>query len=239
MKWNALIDLLPNYLWTNGTEYTGLVMTAKLFIFSLIPSLLLAIILALLQVFGPRYLSRLIQVFTYVLRGTPLYLQLMLIYFGLSQFEVVQTGWQNEHPFWLLFRGAMFCTVLALVLNATAYLTELLAGMLATYPRNDIVAAESFGMSRWAIICHLILPATLRRGIPSLNNEMVFLLHATSLASTVTLLDLTGVARAFYAETYSPFIPFLVAAVFYLVCTFLLIFIASRAETKWLAFLRP
>ena len=110
--------------------------------------------------------------------------------------------------------------------------------MMVTFPRQEWVAGEAYGMGKWQIIRRLVLPATLRRGIPALNNEMVFLLHATSLASTVTLLDITGVARAFYAMTYSPFIPFLMAAALYLLCTFMLIFAFSRAERRWLAFIR-
>ncbi|SQI39901.1 Histidine transport system permease protein hisM [Serratia plymuthica] len=142
------------------------------------------------QVYGPRPLSWLIRCVTYFFRSTPLYLQLMLIYYGLSQFDVVQLGWQNDQPFWLLFRDATFCATLALVLNTSAYVAELLAGMMGTFPRQEWVAGEAFGMSQWQIIRRLVLPATLRRGIPALNNEMVFLLHATSLASTVTLLTL-------------------------------------------------
>ena len=107
-----------------------------------------------------------------------------------------------------------------------------------TFPRQEWVAGEAFGMSQWQIIRRLVLPATLRRGIPALNNEMVFLLHATSLASTVTLLDITGEARSLYAATYTPFIPFLMAAALYLLCTFMLIYLFSRAERRWLAFAR-
>lgn len=200
--------------------------------------MLLALLMAVGQAFGPRPLSWLIRSITYFFRSTPLYLQLMLIYYGLSQFDIVQLGWQDDQPFWLLFRDATFCAVLALVLNTSAYVAELLAGMMVTFPRQEWVAGEAFGMSQWQIIRRLVLPATLRRGIPALNNEMVFLLHATSLASTVTLLDITGVARAFYASTYSPFIPFLMAAALYLLCTFMLIFLFSRAERRWLAFAR-
>lgn len=239
MNWQEFLSALPAYFWTDGVSQTGLVMTAQLFLLSAIPGLLLAIALAVLQVYGPGYLSKLVSIFTYFFRGTPLYLQLMLIYYGLSQFDIVQVGWQNGQPFWLLFRDALFCAVLALVLNTAAYSTELLAGMIASYPEQEIIAAEAFGLSPMTIIFRLVLPGALRRCIPALSNEMVFLLHATSLASTVTLLDITGVARALYAGSYSPFYPFLIAAALYMACTFLLIYLFMRAEAKWLAFLKP
>lgn len=239
MNLQTFIEAVPGYLWSDGNGSTsGLAMTAELFLLSLVPGMALAVLLAISQAYGPRLLAWPVRGFTWFFRSTPLYLQLMLIYYGLSQFDIVQLGWQNDRPFWLLFRDATFCATLALVLNTAAYVAELLAGMMATFPRQEWVAGEAYGMTKWQIIRRLVLPATLRRGIPALNNEMVFLLHATSLASTVTLLDITGVARAFYAITYSPFIPFLMAAALYLVCTFLLIFVFSQAERRWLAFIK-
>lgn len=238
MNLQTMLEAAPTFLYSDGSDVTGLAMTAKLFLLSVVPSLLLALLMAVGQAFGPRPLSWFIRSITYFFRSTPLYLQLMLIYYGLSQFDIVQLGWQDDQPFWLLFRDATFCATLALVLNTSAYVAELLAGMMVTFPRQEWVAGEAFGMSQWQIIRRLVLPATLRRGIPALNNEMVFLLHATSLASTVTLLDITGVARSLYAATYSPFIPFLMAAALYLLCTFMLIYLFSRAERRWLAFAR-
>nr|WP_308531091.1 ABC transporter permease subunit [uncultured Serratia sp.] len=238
MNLQNMLEAAPSFLWSDGSDVTGLAMTAKLFLLSVVPGLVLAMLMAIGQVYGPRPLSYLIRSVTYFFRSTPLYLQLMLIYYGLSQFDVVQLGWQNDQPFWLLFRDATFCATLALVLNTSAYVAQLLAGMMETFPCQEWIAGEAYGMSQRQIIRRLVLPATLRRGIPALNNEMVFLLHATSLASTVTLLDITGVARALYAATYSPFIPFLMAAALYLLCTFLLIFLFSRAERRWLGFIR-
>ncbi|MDF7681392.1 ABC transporter permease subunit [Enterobacteriaceae bacterium ESL0689] len=239
MNLQTVIDVIPDYLWRDGNDnISGLAVTAELFLLSLIPGMILAIVMAIVQVYGPRYLAWPIRSVSWFFRSTPLYLQLMLIYYGLSQFEIVQSGWQHERPFWLLFRDATFCAILAFVLNTSAYVAELLAGMMITFPHQEWLAGEAYGMSKGQIIGRLVLPATLRRGIPALNNEMVFLLHATSLASTVTLFDITGVARMFYAMTYSPFIPFLIAAALYLFCTFLLIFIFHRAERHWLGFIR-
>mgnify|MGYP002652511503 CR=1 FL=1 len=185
MNLQTFLDAIPSFLWSDGNgAASGLAVTAELFLLSIVPGMALAIAMAVGQVYGPRALALPIRGFTYFFRSTPLYLQLMLIYYGLSQFDIVQTGWMNDQPFWLLFRDATFCATLALVLNTAAYVAELLAGMMVTFPRQEWVAGEAYGMGKWQIIRRLVLPATLRRGIPALNNEMVFLLHATSLAST-------------------------------------------------------
>ncbi len=239
MTLNEVIKALPAFLWSDGDHWSGLVITAKLFLLAGVFGMALALLLALAKVYGPRYLAWSVEGFGYLFRGTPLFLQLMLIYYGISQFDLVTNGWDAEQPFWLLFRDATFCAVLAYTLNTAAYAQEVLAGALQNYPPEEIIAAEAFGMSRWQAIRSIVLPGALRRVIPAFSNEMVFLLHATALASTVTLLDITGVARSLYAQTYSPFYPFLMAAVLYLACTFLLLYIFKQAERHWLVFLRP
>ncbi|NML34449.1 ABC transporter permease [Paraburkholderia antibiotica] len=239
MNASDFLQDLGTFLWSNGFDQTGLVVTARLFLLAAIPGLVLASACALLQVYGLRYVAQPIALFGYFFRGTPLYLQLMLIYYGLSQFEVVQNGWADGNPFWLMFRNALFCAVIGFALNTAAYSMQVLKGALLSYPRGEIVAAEARGMSFAKIVFRIVLPGALRRTVPAYSNEMVFLLHATSLASTITLLDITGVARAIYASTYSLFYPFFVAALFYMTCTFLLLYAFRQAERKWLAFLRP
>lgn len=236
MTLDEILRALPGYLWGDGGQWSGLAVTAKLFLISGGLGMLLAVLLALLRVYGPAPLRWSVAAFSYFFRGTPLFMQLMLIYYGVSQFSWVIDGWQAEDPFWLLFRDATFCAVLAYVLNTAAYAQEILAGALAAYPREEIMAAEAFGMSRARVIRRIVLPGALRRSIPVLSNEMVFLLHATALSSTVTLLDVTGVARALYAATYAPFFPFLMAAA---ICTFALLASFRQAERRWLKFLRP
>ncbi len=144
-----LYRAVPGYLWSDGNGSTsGLAMTAELFLLALAPGMVLAVLLAIGQAYGPRLLAWPVRGFTWFFRSTPLYLQLMLIYYGLSQFDIVQLGWQNDRPFWLLFRDATFCATLALVLNTAAYVAELLAGMMATFPRQEWVAGEAYGMTK-------------------------------------------------------------------------------------------
>ena len=108
-----------------------------------------------------------------------------------------------------------------------------------SYPQTEIVAAQSFGMSARQVVQRIVLPGVFRRVLPMFSNEMVFLLHATALASTVTLMDITGVARSLYAKTYSPYAPFMLAALLYMAATFALLYSFHRAERRWLQFLRP
>lgn len=238
MTIDEIVKTLPAFLWAENGHWSGLVVTSKLFLMSGLLGILLALPLALGKVYGPRPLRWFIDTFSYLFRGTPLFLQLMLIYYGVSQFDIVMTGWENENYFWLLFQNAIFCAVLAYTLNTAAYSQVILAGALSNYSKDEIIAAQAFGMSRWQTIFNIVLPGALRRTIPVFSNEMVFLLHGTALASTVTLMDITGVARSLYAQTYSPFSPFLIAAGLYLICTFMLLFAFRKAENRWLFFLK-
>jgi histidine transport system permease protein len=239
MTLHDLIQAIPNFLWSDGQAWTGLVVTLQLFFCAAVLGLPLALVLALTKVYAPKPVQWLVAAYSYFFRGTPLFLQLMLIYYGLAQFEWMTNGWQQGNGFWLLFREALFCAVLAYVLNTAAYALEVLAGALQNYPQTERVAAESFGMSPRQVLQFIVLPGTLRRVIPMFSNEMVFLLHATALASTVTLMDVTGVARNLYAKTYSPFYPFLMAAVVYMAATWVILYGFHRAEQRWLKFLQP
>lgn len=138
MNLQTIMEAVPTFLYSDGADMTGLAVTAKLFLLSVVPGLLLALVMAVGQAFGPRPLAWLIRSVTYFFRSTPLYLQLMLIYYGLSQFDIVQLGWQDDQPFWLLFRDATFCATLALVLNTSAYVAELLAGHDGDFPASGV-----------------------------------------------------------------------------------------------------
>jgi arginine/ornithine transport system permease protein len=168
--------------------------------------------------------------FTYVMRGTPLLVQIFLLYYGLAQFEVVR-----ESVLWPLLRSAGFCAVAAFVLNTGAYTTEILHGAMRAVPAGEIEAAKSLGMSRWTTFRRIVLPSAFRRSLPAYGNEVVLMLHATSLASVVTLYDLTGAAREVNSRYYLPFEAFITAGVCYLLLTFVLVAMFRAAERRWLA----
>lgn len=181
---------------------------------------------------GPWWLNRLIWLYTYTFRGTPMLLQLYLIYYGLAQFV-----WVRESVAWVALSNAAFCAALCSILNTCAYTTEMIHGAIRATPAGEIEAGRAIGMSRFKLYSRIILPSALRRVIPAYSNEVIMTLQATSLASTVTLMDITSVADRLYFRFYTPFEPFLFAGLIYLLLTFGLTRLFRLAERKWLAHL--
>jgi arginine/ornithine transport system permease protein len=179
-------------------------------------------------------LSKPVWFFTYVLRGTPLLVQLFIIYHGLAQFEAVR-----ESAPWVLLKNAWFCAWLAFTLNSTAYTTEIFAGALKATAVGEIEAARSYGLGGFKIYSRILLPGALRRALPQYSNEVVGLMHATAIASTVTLVDITRVARDVNANYLLVTESFGVAAVIYFVLTFSLVGIFKLLERRFLRHLRP
>ena len=144
--------------------------------------------------------------YTYFFRGTPLLIQLFLIYYGLGQFQVVQNS-----VFWPLLKQASFCAVLAFALNTAAYTTEILRGAIEVTPTGEIEAAKAAGMSPLLMLRRIVLPSAFRRAIPAYGNEVIFMLHGSAVASVVTIIDLTGAARLVQSRYYAPFEAFITA----------------------------
>ena len=217
----------------------GAITTAKLLILSLALGLALAIPLALLRAAKNRILSTPVALFTYVMRGTPLLVQVYLIYYGVAQLDWVQARWNTLWP-WTWFKAPLFCTLLAFVANTTAYTIEIVAGAMRETPVGEIEAAESLGMRRVTLMCRIVLPSALRRALPAYGNEVILMLHATAIASVVPgIVDITGAANSVYATTYLPFEAYIAAALIYLALTFLLVFVLRKIEWRALAHLRP
>ncbi|WP_422014505.1 ABC transporter permease [Roseateles sp.] len=222
MNFDAVAENLPLYL-------TGLVMSLQLLLLSLAGGLVLAVPLAVVRTVLLGWPSRLVWVYTYVFRGTPMLVQLFLIYYGAAQFDAVRDSWA-----WPWLSSATFCAWLTFTLNTAAYTTEIIAGSIRALPAGEIEAAKALGMSRSLMLRRIVLPAALRRALPAYGNEAIFMLHGTSLASTVTLLDVTGAAQQVYAKYYLPFEAFLTAGAFYLVLTLALVGLFRWAEHRWL-----
>ncbi|MXR38315.1 ABC transporter permease subunit [Neisseriaceae bacterium B2N2-7] len=212
----------------------GLLTTLKLLLVSLACGLAVSVPLAVLRVARSPLLYGPVWLYTYVIRGTPMLLQLYLIYYGLSQFAVVR-----DSLAWPLLSEASFCATLALAINTCAYTTEMLAGAIRATSHGEVEAAKSVGMSRATLYRRILLPSALRRSLPAYSNEVVMMLHATSLASTVTLLDITGAADRLYSTYYMPFEPFLAAALIYLLLTWGLVRVFRKLEGRYLAYLAP
>jgi arginine/ornithine transport system permease protein len=226
MNLAAIAESLPTYL-------QGLVTTVELLAMSLVLGLAAAVPLAVARASPVRWLAAPVWAFTFVIRGTPMLVQLFLVYYGLAQFEAVRAS-----ILWPWLSSAWFCAVLAFAVNTCAYTTEIIAGALKDTPAGEVEAARSLGLSRAGVVRHIVLPSALRRSLPAYGNEAIMMLHGTSLASIVTLLDLTGAAREMNSRFYLPFEAFVTAALFYLALTFVIVAVFRRAEVRWLAHLR-
>jgi arginine/ornithine transport system permease protein len=226
MDTQALIESLPLYA-------SGLWTTLRLLVAALVIGLCAALPLAILRCLPSLWLQLPVRIFTYVIRGTPMLVQLFLLYYGLAQFEAVRNS-----ALWPVLSSAWFCAIAAFAINSCAYTTEMLAGAIRALPVGEIEAAQAFGMSRGLLMRRIVLPAALRHSLPAYGNEVVMILHGTSLASVVTLMDLTGAARETNARYYLPFEAFIAAAIIYFLLTSVLVAAFRVAERRWLAPLR-
>lgn len=225
--YTVIWDSMPLYL-------GGVLLTLKLLAIALFFGLLVAVPLALMRTSRSPLINGPAWLYTYVIRGTPMLVQLFLVYYGLAQFEVVR-----ESVLWPYLSNATFCACLAFAINTSAYSAEILAGSLKTTPHGEIEAAKAMGMSRIKLYRRILLPSALRRALPQYSNEVIMMLHTTSLASIVTLIDITGAARTVSSQYYLPFEAFITAGLFYLCLTFILVRLFKLAERRWLAYLAP
>lgn len=226
-----------NDIFTASTimEYWGgLVTTVQLVFLSLVLGLVLAVPLAIMRTSKNPLINAPVWFYTYIFRGTPLLIQLYIIYYGLAQIEgIQQTFW------WDIFREAFYPALLAFTLNTAAYTTEIIRGAIVATPSGEIEAAKAYGMS-WALrMRRIILPSAARRAVQAYSNEVIFMLHASAIASVVTLVDLTGAARNIYSRFYAPFDAFIFVALIYMALTFILVFAFRKLENYLLQHQRP
>ncbi len=217
-----------------GIYLEGLKTTAWLVSLSLMLGLVLAIPLAVLRTAKSYAVQAPIRAYIYFFRGTPLLVQMFIVYYGFGQFEVIKTSFV-----WPLFREAWFCALFTFTLNTGAYTTEILRGAIEATPHGEIEAAKAAGMSRLLMLRRIVLPSAFRRALPQYSNEIIFMLHGSSLASVITLVDITGAARIINSRFYSPYEAFLTAAVFYMTLTFMIVFLVKQLEKRWFAHLQP
>ncbi len=197
-----MIEILHEYwkplLWTDGYRFTGVAITLWLLILSVVIGGVLALFLAIGRVSSNKYIQFPIWLFTYIFRGTPLYVQLLVFYSGMYTLEIVK-GTEFLNAF---FRSGLNCTVLALTLNTCAYTTEIFAGAIRSVPHGEIEAARAYGFSTFKMYRCIILPSALRIALPAYSNEVILMLHSTALAFTATVPDLLKIARDINAATY-------------------------------------
>jgi arginine/ornithine transport system permease protein len=214
--------------------FEGLRTTLILVSTSLLLGLLIAIPLAILRTGRQGLVQLPIRAYVYFFRGTPLLVQIFIIYYGFGQFEAIKASFV-----WPFFKEAWFCALFAFTLNTGAYTTEILRGAIETTPHGEVEAARAAGMSRLLMLRRILLPSAFRRALPQYGNEIIFMLHGSSLASVITIVDITGAARIINSRFYSPYEAFLTAAVFYMALTFTIVFLLKKLEGRWFAHLRP
>lgn len=213
----------PESLWL--TVLNGLPWTLTLAAASLALGFVFAVGLAMLRLSPWKPVSTLAYGYVYFFRSTPLLVQIFLIYYGTGQFEWLRDSWA-----WPFFREAYWCAILALTLNTTAYTSEIIRGGLQSVPWGQVEAAKASGMSVWTRFRRVIFPQAIRQALPGYGNEIILMIKSTSLASTITLLEMTLIARKEYSSSYSIDALFVAAAI-YLVINFL----ATRG-VMWLEF---
>jgi arginine/ornithine transport system permease protein len=217
-----------------GIYFEGLKTTLLLVSISLFLGFMIAVPLAVFRTSKSHLIQAPIRAYVYFFRGTPLLVQMFIVYYGLGQFDAIK-----ESVLWPLFREAYFCALFAFTLNTAAYTTEIIRGAIEATPLGEVEAAKAAGMSRMLMLRRIILPSAFRRALPQYSNEIIFMLHGSSLASVITIIDITGAARIINSRFYSPYEAFLTAAAFYMSITFLIVFLVKKLEARWFAHLRP
>ncbi len=207
----------------------GITTSLKLLVLSLALGFFASLFLGVLRNSKNKFVSNPIWLFTFIFRGTPLLVQLYLIYYGLSQFNFIR-----ESFLWTYFSSPTFCAWFAFFLNTTAYTTEIFAGSLKASPAGEIEAGLSLGMSKFTLYRRILIPSALRRAIPSYSNEVMMMFHSTSLASVVTLVDISGAASKVYSKYYMPFEAYITAAILYALITIVIVLIFKVLEKIFL-----
>ena len=199
-------------------------------------SLLIAFLLALLFTFilamGNRWLKSAVNFYLVLFTGTPLLIQIFLIYSGPGQFEFI-----TQSPPWSLLSNAWFCAMLALALNSAAYSTQLFYGAVKAIPKGQWESCAALGLSRVQTL-KILIPYALKRALPSYTNEIILVFKGTSLASTITIMDIMGYARQLYGTEYDALTIYGIAGGIYLLITGIATLMLRKVENKVLAFER-
>ena len=213
MSWEFVLKWLPKLL-------HGATVTLELVAVAVIAGLILAIPLGIARASRNAYVRALPYAYIFFFRGTPLLVQIFLIYYGLGQFEAVRNSFLWEP----VLSQAYWCAIIAFTLNTSAYLAEIIRGAIQNIPVGELEAADAIGMSKWQKLTRITLPRAFGIVIPAYSNEVIFMLKGSALASTIALMDITGVARTISARTYTLMELFFAAGVVYLLLSWVILF---------------
>ena len=201
----------PNYLWQ---FWLGLGRTLTLLVVSVVVGYALAIPIALVQVTGPWPLAWLAKGFCTFIRGTPLLVQLWLLYYGLGSL-FPQIPWIRFSPAWPYLRDGFNYALLAFILSFAGYEGEIMRGGFLGVPRGELEAGRAIGMSSWTLLRRIWLPRAVLLVLPTLSGEVVSQLKSTPLAATVTVFDIYGIGREVQQDLFITYEPLLLIAAIY------------------------
>ena len=204
------------------------VITLKLLSVSLFFGLFLGFLFAILRLNKNIFINKFAYGYSYVFRGTPLLVQIFIIYFGLGQIEYLRST-----VLWVVLKEPYWCAIIAFALNTGAYTSEILRSAFQTIKPGIVEAGKSLGISNKVIFYKIQIPIAIRQSLPAYGNEIILMMKGTSLASTVTLMDLTGVAKYIISTTFKPIEVFIVAGGIYLFMTFIIHNVIKFLEKKY------
>ena len=203
-------------------------LTIELTLLSLFFGIFVGVFFAVLRTSNSKVLYYISYYYSYIFRGTPLLVQIFIIYFGLAQLE-----WIRESFLWVFLKEPYSCAILAFTLNTGAYSSEIFRSAFETINKGIVEAAQGLGLNKINTFFKIKLPIAIRQSLPAYGNEMILMLKGTSLASTVTLLDLTGVAKHIISTTFRPVEVFIVAGSIYLLMTFVIHNLIKYLEKRY------
>ncbi len=221
MDLELMINSFPKLL-------SAAVITIKLLSVSLIIGLFIGLFFAILRLNKNIFINRFAYGYSYVFRGTPLLVQIFIIYFGLGQIEYLRST-----VLWVILKEPYWCAIIAFALNTGAYTSEILRSAFQTIKPGIIEAGKSLGISNKVIFFKIQIPIAIRQSLPAYGNEIILMMKGTSLASTVTIMDLTGVAKYIISTTFKPIEVFIVAGGIYLFMTFIIHNVIKFLEKKY------
>ena len=221
MDFELMINSFPKLL-------NAAIITIKLLSLSLIFGLFIGLIFAVMRMSKNIIINKISYGYSYIFRGTPLLVQIFIIYFGFGQIEFIR-----ESFLWVVLKEPYWCAIIAFSLNTGAYTSEILRSAFQTIKKGYIEAGKSLGISSNIIFYKIQIPIAIRQSLPAYGNEIILMLKGTSLASTVTLMDLTGVAKYIISTTFKPIEVFIVAGSIYLFMTFLIHNFIKFLERKY------
>ena len=221
MDLTLMTESIPKLLYATIT-------TLKLLSLSIVFGLIAGLFFAVMRLSKSKIIRNFAYYYSYIFRGTPMLVQLFIIYFGLAQIEFLRSTF-----LWVVLKEPYWCAIIAFTLNTGAYTSEILRSALQTIKVGYIEAGKSLGLSKKNIFLKIEIPIAIRQSLPAYGNEIILMLKGTSLASTVTLMDLTGVAKYIISTTFKPIEVFIVAGSIYLFITFLVHNLIKYAEKRY------